>query len=70
MYVVLFYWLCLYILISPEFVEGLCRWLLELFLADGNEASSHDLALILSLEDSFMDRGIKETLESAHIGHT
>jgi hypothetical protein len=40
------------------------------FLADGNEASSHDLALILSREDSFIDRGIKETLESAHAGHT
>jgi hypothetical protein len=60
----------LYILINPEFVEELCQWLLEPFLADGNEASSHDLAFILSREDSFIDRGIKETLESVHVGHT
>src|ERR671919_2302811 len=66
----LFYWLCFYILINPEFVEELCSWLSEPFLADGDEASSHDLALILSREDSFIDRGIKETLESAHLGHT
>lgn len=42
----------------------------SIFLADDTEASSHDLALILSLEDSFIDRGIKEILESAHAGHT
>src|SRR5919106_5462839 len=59
----------LYSLNILEFVE-LCRWLSEPFLADGDEASSHDLALILSREDSFIDRGIKETLESAHLGHT
>lgn len=39
-------------------------------LADENEASSHDLALMLSREDSFIERGIKETLESAHARHT
>jgi hypothetical protein len=43
---------------------------MESFLADENEASSYDLALMLSREDSFNERGIKETLESAHAGHT
>jgi hypothetical protein len=58
-----------HILVNPKFVE-VCQRLLEPFFADGNEASSHDLALILSREDSFIDRGIKETLESAHVGQT
>ena len=40
------------------------------YFADENEASSHDLALMLSREDSFIERGIKETLELAHAGHT
>jgi hypothetical protein len=41
-----------------------------IFLEDENEASSHDLALMLGREDSFNERGIKETLELAHAGHT
>ena len=58
-----------HILVNPIFIEVYQR-LLEPFFADGNEASSHDLVLILSREDSFIDRGIKETLESAHVGQT
>jgi hypothetical protein len=56
------------ILFNPEFVKD-CKWLSELFLTDEKVVSSHDLALILSLEDSLIDRGIKETLESVHAGH-
>lgn len=56
------------ILTNPEFAEP-CRWLMEPFLVDGNRASNHDLALMLSREDSFIDNGIKATLESVHIGH-
>jgi hypothetical protein len=32
--------------------------------------TSRGLALMLSRERSFIERGIKETLESAHMGHT
>jgi hypothetical protein len=42
----------------------------EFFLADENDDSSHDLALMLSREDSLIDRGINETLISAHAGQT
>ena len=42
---------------------------MEPFLVDGNRASNHDLALMLRREDSFIDNGIKATLESVHIGH-
>jgi hypothetical protein len=42
----------------------------EPFLADDNEASSHDFVLMLSREDSSIDRVVKETLESVHVGHT
>lgn len=41
----------------------------ESLLEDENEDSIHDFALMLSREDSFIERGIKETLESAHAGH-
>jgi hypothetical protein len=42
----------------------------EFFLAGENDDSSHDLALMLSREDSLIDRGINETLTSAHRGQT
>jgi hypothetical protein len=44
--------------------------IVESLFEDENEASSHDLALRLSREDSFIERGIKETLELVHAGHT
>ena len=39
-------------------------------LADENDSSGHGLELMLSREDSFIDRGMKETSVSAHMGHT
>jgi hypothetical protein len=39
-------------------------------LAGESDDSSHDLALMLSREDSFIDRGINETLTSPHMGQT
>lgn len=57
------------VLVNSEFVQA-SRWRTKPFFIDGSDTSNHDLALILSLEDSFIERGINETLESLHIEHT